>query len=128
MLSKSELKVQIARMLRDKQRGISIALFADLAGISKELLEKVFLFNTMPMSEVTQVRVNRAYERWKAGEVRVMKRRDQTRYVDLRREAKSPVIPVTRLRVGPNGITLRVGPSNRHDYSEPALFEALGRK
>lgn len=113
------------RFNADKERGISIPLFCELAGISTTHFRDVFINQTHPMSEMVQRRVNKAYMQWKAGWVRVMKRNDNTRYVDYRRQPKPPIMQGMGLKVTSEGIKLRVGMVNRHDYSEIDLNEAL---
>ena len=125
MLSKAELKRQIKRFLQDPDRGISIPMFCELAGVSKTQMLDVFVYGTENLSEYVQTRVNKAYRHWKSGRVRVMKRGDNTRYVDFRREEKPPIYPKTRLQLTSEGIKLRVGMVNRHDYSEPDLNEQM---
>jgi len=127
MLPKKQLLAEVRRLLADPERGISHALFAELAGIDKRLLQRVFITGEMPMTEATQRRVGRAYEHWKEGAVRVMQRIDKTRFVDYRKTPIPPIAPRTSLHVEAGKVRLRVGPANRHDYSEPSLFEALGR-
>jgi hypothetical protein len=124
-LPKSELLLHMQRFNADKERGISIPLFCELAGISTTHFREVFINQTHPMSETVQRRVNKAYMQWKAGWVRVMKRNDNTRYVDYRRQAKPPIMQGMGLKVTSEGIKLRVGMVNRHDYSEIDLNEAL---
>jgi len=124
-LHKEELKRQIARFIADKERGISIDLFCDLAGLSKSHFLDVFKYKTEPLTETVQRRVNKAYMHWKAGKIMVMKRPDNTRYVDYRREPKPPIRPHMGLKITAEGIKLRVGMVNRHDYSESDLNEAL---
>ena len=124
-LTKVELKRQIRRFLKDKDRGISQALFAELAGIHKEHLLDVFMTEEAPLTEYVQNRVSRAYQQWMAGRVKVMRRVDNTRYVDYRKEAKPPLRAAMGLKVTSDGIKLRVGMVNRHDYSEIDLDEAL---
>jgi len=124
-LSKSELIKQMKRFNADKDRGISITLFCDLAGMSVEHFRDVFINDKHPLTETVQRRVNKAYIHWKMGMVRVMKRNDNTRYVDYRREAKPPIMPNMGLKLTSEGIKLRVGMVNRHDYSESDLNEAL---
>ena len=51
-LSKTELKRQIKRFLSDKDRGISVQMFAELSGISKATLLDVFHYETEPMSVI----------------------------------------------------------------------------
>jgi hypothetical protein len=124
-LSKSELIKQMKRFNADKDRGISIPLFCDLAGMSVAHFRDVFLEDKHPLTETVQRRVNKAYIHWKMGMVKVMKRNDNTRYVDYRREAKPPIMPNMGLKLTSEGIKLRVGMVNRHDYSETDLNEAL---
>ena len=122
-LPKTELKRQIKRFLLDKDRGISIPLFADLCGLSTAHIRDVFLEECEPLTEMVQMRVNKAYREWKEGNVRVMKRRDNTRYVDSRKEAYNPYMPSNKLVMTREGIKLKVGMANRHDYSDKNLDE-----
>lgn len=123
-LSKTELKRQIKRFLEDKDRGISQALFAELAGISKGHLLDVFLWDKEPLSETIQRRVNKAYADWKAGKVRVM-RLGTKKWVEYRRVDEPPIFKSTKLVMTNEGFKLRVGLVNRHDYSKPSLDEQM---
>jgi hypothetical protein len=113
------------RFYADKERGISIALFAELAGISTGHFHDVFIYNREPLTENVQRRVSKAYQQWKTGNVKVMKRRDNTRYVDYRKESQPVFMPKMGLQVTSDGIKIKVGMTNRHDYSEISLDEAL---
>ena len=127
-LSKQQLRKEMKRFLTDPYRGISKRLFAEICGISLSMLDKVFVTEKEPLSEDVQIRVNRGYAQWKAGQVRVMKRPNQTLYVDYRREPKPVFMPYTGLQVTKQGIKLVLGPRNRHDYSATPLDEQLGGK
>jgi alpha-galactosidase/6-phospho-beta-glucosidase family protein len=124
-LTKRELTKHMQRFNADKDRGISIALFAELAGISHGHFYDVFIYNTEPLTEMVQRRVSKAYQQWKAGNVKVMKRIDNTRYVDYRKESQPVFMPKMGLQVTSDGIKVKVGMVNRHDYSETTLDEAL---
>ena len=124
-LSKKELTKHMQRFNADKDRGISIALFCELAGISKTHFQDVFLLNNEPLTETVQRRVSKAYQQWKAGNVKVMQRIDRTRYVDYRKTPQPIYMPKMGLQVTSEGIKLKVGMTNRHDYSEISLDEAL---
>lgn len=125
LLSKEQLKREIRRFFQDQDRGISIPLFAELTGFNPQYLRAIFLYGKEELSETVQLRVNKAYAEWKAGNVRVMKRPDNTRYVDYRRESKPVFMPSMGLKVTSEGIKLRVGLRNRHDYSEDSLDDKL---
>jgi hypothetical protein len=124
-LSKRELTKHMQRFNADKDRGISIALFAELAGISHGHFYDVFIYNTEPLTEMVQRRVSKAYQQWKAGNVKVRKGIDNTRYVDYRKESQPVFMPKMGLQVTSDGIKVKVGMVNRHDYSEITLDEAL---
>lgn len=118
---KEELKRLVGKLLRDKERGISIQKFADLSGISKDLLQDVFIYEITPMSETTQRRVSAAYQHWVDGRVKIMRRKDQTQYVDYRKIPEPAIFPHMGIVNSPDGFKLSIGPRNRHDYSYPTL-------
>lgn len=122
-LSQAELKRQVKKLLLDKERGISVALFAELCGVGVTTLWQTFVLERLPMSENTQRRVNKGYEAWKSGRVKIMKRPDNTRYVDFRKEAAPVLLPSVGIQRTSDGFKLRVGPVNRHDYSQHDLDE-----
>lgn len=124
-LTKQELFRQMKRFVKDQERGISIALFCELAGINKQHFYDVFIHRTYPQTELMQLRVSKAYQQWKEGNVKVMRRKDNTRFVEYRRESKPALMPGMGLKVTPDGIKIKVGMVNRHDYSEIDLQEAL---
>ena len=121
MLTKVELLRQIKKFLQDPDRGISHAMFAELCGINKFYMMDVFVYQTEPLSETVQIRVNKGYDAWKRGMVKTMVRRNQTRYVDYRKEPKPNLTPSMALKLVGGQLKLRVGMVNRHDYSEHDL-------
>jgi hypothetical protein len=124
VIPKQELKILVGRLLKDKERGISLQKFADLCGISREFLADVFIYENAPMSETIQRRVSSAYQAWREGRVRVMRRKDQTQYVDYRKVAEPAIFSHMGIVKSPDGFKLSIGPRNRHDYSYPTLDES----
>jgi hypothetical protein len=120
-LTKVELHRQIKKLLADPDRGISINLFAELCGISRTQLKDVFITDELPMSETVQIRVNKGYDAWKSGQVKIMRCKDNTRFVDYRKEPQPVTMPSLGLKVSGGQIKLRVGMVNRHDYSQRDL-------
>jgi len=120
---KGELYRLMDRFNKDPKRVISWHFLAEMTGLSEGHLKDVFVFKKHPLTEMVQMRVNKAYREWKQGNVRVMKRRDNTRYVDYRKEAYSPHMPSQKLVMTRDGIKLKVGMANRHDYSDKNLDE-----
>jgi hypothetical protein len=127
VLPKAELRRIIKKFLLDKRRGISIALFADLCGVNESYLRDVFIYETERMGEHLQRRVSKGYMAWARGEVAVMQNRDNTRFVDYRKQAKPLMVRSTGLQVVNGEIKIRVGIKNRNDYSDLTLDEQLER-
>jgi hypothetical protein len=117
-LSKDQLKIEMKRFYLDKDRGISIKLFAELAGVNMEHFYDVFIYDKQPLTEYIQKRVNKAYKVWKEGGVRVMQRRDQTRFVEFKKDPKVPFFPHMKIDMSSGQPKVVLGPRNRHDYSQ----------
>lgn len=124
---KKELHDLIKRFLADKNRGISINLFADLAGVSKSLIEQNFIFDTLPISEQTQRRVSKAYDHYLAGNVAVMQNRDLTRFVKYREKPQPYYVKSQRIEFKNGEVKVKIGIKNRRDYSQESLDEQLKR-
>jgi hypothetical protein len=114
------------RFLSDRQRGISIEQFAELCGLSVDTIREVFVTRKKPLSERTQVRVNRAFHEWMSGNVRIMWSHAKGTYVDYRKQSKVPLMPHYGLKVTPEGIKLDIRMKNRHYYGDKTLDESLG--
>lgn len=126
-LSKYELKRQIFSFLKDEDRGISMNLFAELAGISLTHLKDVFLYQVEPLSEMVQRRVSKAYRSWQNGEVAVMQNKDGSRYIEYRKVPKPLARKSLGLTVTNNGIKIDLGLKPKYDYSGYTLDEQLKR-
>ena len=126
-LPKAVLRKTIKRFLKDRNRGISIELFADLCGVSSSILEAVFRDETEPLTEYIQRRVSKGYTEWKNGEVAIMQNRDTSKFVQYRKEAKPVLYRNTGLHLVNGEIKIKVGISNRCNYDSVTLDEQLGR-
>jgi len=123
--SKTELLKTIHRFLSDKDRGISIKLFAELCGIDQKYIERVFLLQTHPLSEYVQRRVSKGWDEWRGGHVAIMKNQDNTKFVQYRKTPKSLAMRGYGLQVVGGEIKLKLGIKNRADYSD-TLADQLG--
>lgn len=126
-LPKKQLHRIIKKFLKDQNRGISHELFAELCGISRQTLWDVFVMDSMPLTEYVQFRVSKGYTSWKNGEVRVMMNRDQTRFVDYRKEAKPRLKRTMGIKLVNGEFKMDIGVKNSADYSVLDLYEQLKR-
>jgi len=127
VIPKKQLLELIERFCADKDRGISVMLFAELSGVSLKHFKDVFIDRTEPLTETIQRRVSKAYEEWRDGNVRVMQNRDRTRFVEYRKEPKPLLRRDNRLIVENGRIVLKPGIVNRSDYNRPTLGQQLRR-
>jgi hypothetical protein len=126
-IPKKQLLRIIQRFLRDRDRGISKELFANLAGIHVRHLLDVFDYETEPMTEMVQYRVSKAYTEWKNGEVLIMQNRDRTKFLDYRKEAKPVLERGLGLQVQDGQIKIKLGIQKKYDYDRQTLDEQLER-
>jgi len=126
-LSKHELKRVIQQFLKDPNRGISIRLFAELAGMSQGHLQDVFLYQTEPVSETVQRRVDKAYKAYVNGEVSVMQNKDGSRYIEYRKVARPLMKKSLGLQVTGDGIKINLGVKPKFNYGHYTLDEQLKR-
>jgi hypothetical protein len=127
VIPKKQLLTEVKRFIKDKDRGISLALFAELCGIHKTHLLDVFFYRCHPLTEYIQIRVSKGYTAWKNGEVAIMQRQDKTRYVEYRRAAKPRTVNSAGLQVVNGAIKIKLGVRNLGDYSGADLDEQLKR-
>lgn len=125
VMSRQEQKVVINKFLLDKNRGISIPLFAELCGLHTDTLREVFIEMNQPLTEYVQRRVSKAYKAWQRGEVAIMQNRDRTKFVQYRKTPKPFMVRSMGLTVDNGQIKLKVGIKNKADYSTPDLDEQL---
>lgn len=125
IIPKKRLLTEIKRFIKDKDRGISLKLFADLCGIDKTHLMDVFFHRTHPLTEYIQIRVSRGYEAWKKGEVAIMQNQNNTRFVQHRPRPLPRVANTSALQVVNGEIKIKMGMRNLGDYSQPDLDEQL---
>lgn len=126
-LSKRQMMEVIPAFLRDKRRGISVALFAELCGLNPLHLRDVFLNGKYPLTELVQTRVNRAYEQWVRGDVAIMMKSGK-KYLEFRKQPKPQMVKRRLITYDGSGFKLDLGirPKSQ-DYQRPNLDQQLRR-
>ena len=128
VIPKAELLQLVKRFIADPNRAMSIDLFAELAGLSKNTIVNVFQNETHPMTEITQRRVSKAYKSVVNGEVIVMQNKDKTRFIQYRKEPQLRLVKSNRISLVNGNLKVQLGVVNRNDYSRQNLDEQLRRK
>jgi len=125
VMPKRQLLSEVRRFLKDKDRGISTKVFAQLCGLDPRHLTDVFLYQASPLTEYVQIRVSKAYKAWQRGDIAVMQNQDRSRYFAYRREPLPRTGNTTQLQMVNGEIKIRMGMRNLADYSQPTLDEQL---
>lgn len=124
-LSKHELYRQMSRYAEDANTPFSWASFAELSGVSAVHLRNIFIYKTATLTEETQVRVSRALEKMKAGDVTVMYNKDKSRFIKHNTEPKPRVARGYQIKLIDGQLKVKPGLVNRNDYSQITLKEQL---
>lgn len=122
---KRDLMRIMKRFIADKNRGISLNLFADLCGIHKDSLQKIFVDEEYPLTEYMQIRISKGYEAWRRGSVAIMQNRDTSKFVEYRKEDKPRLTRGYGIQFVDGKPTLNIGVRNRNDYSGLDIDEQL---
>jgi|APGre2960657404_1045060.scaffolds.fasta_scaffold153811_3 hypothetical protein len=123
--SKRELRERLRRFIEDRNRGISILMFSELAGVGPEYLRNVVTKGEGDFSEVHQIRLSRTLQAWERGEIAVMQGRNQVKFAEYRAQPRLRLARHWGLRVTPEGFKVDVRVKNRADYGEPTLLEQM---
>ena len=122
---KFELYKMVQRLRDDPQPPISFGMLCELAGVSKTQMDNIFVRNTATMSEMVQIRLSRAFEKLRKGEVTVIRHRDQTRELKYLKEPKPRMRRSMGLTIDNGQIKLKVGIRNRGDYTNPTFKDQI---
>ena len=128
VLPKHELLRIMQRFLDDPTRAISIAMFAQLAGLSTETIKEVFINEAYPMSEMVQIRVSKAYKAWLNGEVAVIRNPNGTKYVEYRKTPRQALKKELGLKLVDGKFKIKLGVRPKYDYSGLTLVEQIEGK
>ena len=123
--SKAELYRQMARYADDANTPFSWASFAELSGVSASHLRRIFVYKDSPLTEEVQVRVSRAIERMRNGDVTVMYNKDKSRFVKFNPEPKPRVARGYQIKLIGGELRVQPGLVNKNDYSQITLKEQL---
>jgi len=124
-IPKVELKRLMRRFILDKDRGISLKLFSNHAGLSETHFYDVFKYLTEPLTEMMQIRVSKAYQEYCRGELAIMQNRDNTRFVQYRKEPKPQFERTSKLELVNGKIQIKFGIKPKYEYNDLTLDEQL---
>jgi hypothetical protein len=127
IMTKAEIYRQMERFWKDTDKTLSIAMFAELSGLSPTLLKRVFQIKDVDMSEHTQISVSRALERMTRGDVVMVYDKGNKRRLIYRQEPRPRLSKSMSLTNDGGKIALKVGIKNKSDYSKPGFSEQFNK-
>jgi hypothetical protein len=126
VLTNAELFKRLDRFQADANSPWSWAMLADLVGFSETTLRNTFIYRTMPISMVMQVRMSKALEQIERGDVTVMYNKDRSRFIQYNQTPKPRAGRSNKLVFEGGQIRVKPGIVNKNDYSKPTLLEQMG--
>lgn len=125
MMTKKQLREAVARFVADPNRVISVKNLCEIAGISDDTFRDVFKFQKVSLTVTTQIRVERALEAVKRGEVKVQRLSSKHMVVGYRRKPEPEFARGYGLTMKNGRIAVRTGLVNVNDYTRPTFEEEL---
>jgi AraC-like DNA-binding protein len=125
MMTKAQVREAVERFIADPNRTMSERLLCELAGISRDTFRDVFKHKIQGLTPMVQLRMERALTALEKGDVTIFQKKDRSRYISYRKEAKLPLKPSVGLTVKNGQIGLKIGPRNVNCYTSPTLKEQL---
>ena len=125
MMTKKDIRAAVERFMADETNSMSERLLCELAGISRDTFRNVFKHKITDITPTTQIRMERALKALEAGEVSIYRRKDRTRYIQYRKEAKVPLAPGLRLTLKEGQIGLKIGMRNKNCYTSKTFKEEM---
>jgi hypothetical protein len=127
IMPKAEIYRRMDRFWKDQDKTLSIAMFAELCGLSETLLKRVFYVKDLDMSEHTQICVSRALDRMTRGDVMMVYDRDRRRKLFFKQTPQPRLAKSMSLTVEGGQIGLKIGVKNKADYSMPSFEEQFSK-
>ena len=122
MMTKKQIRSALERFERDKSKVVSLRLFCDLAGISLDTYKNLRA-DKYEMSEMVQIRLERALGKMERGEVKVMHHRDRTNHIAYRKVAEPEFKRGLSLTLKNGRIAIKTGLQNANNYRRPTFEE-----
>ena len=128
VLTKAEILKRLATMRSNRKRGFTMKMFAEFASMDYRDLESVTRDRTDTFTEVTQRKLSRALlalERGEAGpRIDILGKK----FIGFNQKAKPVLRRSMGLTVTDGEFKVRVGLSNKYDFSKPRLDDLAKKR
>lgn len=128
VLSKAEIIRRLEIMRSKRSRGFTMKMFAAFACIGYRHMESVTRNGTNTFTELTQRKLSKALlalERGEAGpRIDILGKK----FIDYHPKAKPVLRRSMGLEITPDGIKMKVGITNKYDFSQPRLDDSVKKR
>jgi len=128
VLTKAEILRYLATMRSNRKRGFTMRMFADFAAIGYRHMEAITRDGDSTFTELTQRKLSKALLALEHGEagprVDILGRK----FIGYHPKAKPVLRRSMGLEITPDGFKMKVGITNKYDFSKPRLDDSLKKR
>lgn len=128
VLTKAEITRRLEAMRSKRKRGFTMRMFADFAAIGYRHMESITRDGSSTFTELTQRKLSKALLALEKGEagprIDILGRK----FIDYHPKAKPVLRRSMGLEITATGIKMKVGITNKYDFSQPRLDDSLKKR
>lgn len=128
VLTKSEILRRLDAMRSKRNRGFTMKMFAEFACINYRHMESVCRNQSDTFTELTQRKLSKALLALETGEagprIDILGRK----FIGYNKTAKPVLRRSMGIEISPNGFKMKVGITNKYDFSKPRLDDSLKKR
>ena len=128
VLTKQDIIRRLEAMRSKRKRGFTMRMFASFAAIGYRHMESITRDGSSTFTELTQRKLSKALLALEKGEagprIDILGRK----FIDYHQRAKPVLKRAMGIEMTPSGIRMKVGITNKYDFSKPRLDDALKKR
>ena len=128
VLTKDEIIRRLDTMRSKRKRGFTMKMFAEFACINYRHMESVCRNKADTFTELTQRKLSKALLALETGEagprIDILGRK----FIGYNKTAKPVLRRSMGIEISPNGFKMKVGITNKYDFSKPRLDDSLKKR
>jgi len=128
VLTKAEILRSLEAMRAKRSRGFTMKMFADFACMNYRHMDSVTRNREDTFTELTQRKLSKALLALENGEAGPRLDILGKKFIDYHPKAKPVLRRSMGLEITPDGFKMKVGISNKYDFSKPRLDDALKKR
>ena len=128
VLTKAEIIRRLDTMRSKRKRGFTMRMFAEFAAIGYRHMESITRDGSSAFTELTQRKLSKALLALENGEAGPRVDILGKKFIGYHPKAKPVLRRGIGLQVTPDGIKMKVGITNKYDFSKPRLDDSLKKR